>query len=142
MTREERAKMHAEALDAISRLSLVDSFNDQVDQVGTLTERARLVDLEMSSHAATEKACDAFERLLHLAETRDSGQIRRVARFLAASWGSRQFGLQDLRSLDQEIGDDMLAVMDGIRYGRVAVSDMAKNAGERVPVLLKLWDLA
>ena len=142
MTKEDRVKLHAEALEEISRLTLADSFTDQVDQVGTLTERARMIDFEVSSHTATEKACDAFDRLLKLAETRDSGQIRRIARFLAASWGSQLFELQDLRSLDQEIGDDMLAVMDGIRYGRVAVFDMAKDAGERVPAVLKLWDLA
>lgn len=41
MTREERAKMHAEALGEILRLSLVDSSTDQVDLVGKAKAEGR-----------------------------------------------------------------------------------------------------
>lgn len=142
MTKQARAREHAESLDEISKLQLLDGSTRQVDQVGTLKERARMVDFEVAGYTATEKACEAFERLLHLAETRDSGQIAQIASFIAATWGTRRFDLFDLRGLDLVIGNDMLAVMDGIRYGRVAVADMAKDAGGRVQAVLKLWDLA
>ena len=141
MTKDERATQHAESLKWISQMTVVDNSTDKIDQVGTLKELARQVNHEMAGFAATEKACDAFERLLYLSETRDSGQIRRVAQFLAAAWGTKNFELHALRSLDAEIGNDMLAVMDGIRYGRVAVCDMAEDASERVPAVLKIWEL-
>lgn len=45
------------------------------------------------SEAATRKAARAFARLLKLAEERDSGQIPRIARFLAAAYNGRAFPL-------------------------------------------------
>ena len=38
---------------------------------------------------ATAKGGHAFQRLLQLAETRDSGQVRRVALFIAATYNGR-----------------------------------------------------
>lgn len=43
------------------------------------------------SGEATRKGVQAFARLLQLAETRDSGQIPRVARFLAATYNGQAF---------------------------------------------------
>ena len=40
---------------------------------------------------ATAKGGHAFQRLLQLAETRDSGQVRRVAFFIAATYNGEAF---------------------------------------------------
>lgn len=40
---------------------------------------------------ATRRGTAAFTRLLELAETRDSGQIRRVVRFVAAAFNGEAF---------------------------------------------------
>lgn len=43
------------------------------------------------SDDATLKGAQAFARLLRLVETRDSGQILRIARFLAATYNGQAF---------------------------------------------------
>jgi hypothetical protein len=45
------------------------------------------------SDDATRKGAQAFARLLQLAETRDYGQIPRIARFLAATYNGHAFQL-------------------------------------------------
>ena len=49
------------------------------------------------SGEATRKGAQAFARLLQLAETRDSGQVPRVARFLAATYNGQE--TSDARAL-------------------------------------------
>ena len=43
------------------------------------------------SGESTRKGAQAFARLLQLTENRDSGQIPRVARFLAATYNGQAF---------------------------------------------------
>ena len=43
------------------------------------------------SDESTRKAAQAFARLLQLAETRNSGQIPRIARFIAATYNGHAF---------------------------------------------------
>ncbi len=59
---------------------------------------------------ATAKGGHAFQRLLQLAETRDSGQVRRVALFIAAIYNGEAFpfDLFEWRAVDEAISDDML----------------------------------
>ena len=52
---------------------------------------AALDEFQTRSRAATATGAQAFARLLHLAEARDSGQIGRVARFLAATYNGQAF---------------------------------------------------
>ena len=56
---------------------------------------------------ATAKGGHAFQRLLQLAETRDSGQVRRVALFIAATYNGEAFpfDLFELRAVDEAISD-------------------------------------
>ena len=70
------------------------------------------------SGEATCKGAQAFARLLQLAETRDSGQIPRVARFLAATYNGQAFQLDpfELRAVDIAISDDMLCCLDALRW--------------------------
>ena len=62
---------------------------------------------------ATRKAAQAFDRLLRLSEERDSGQIPRVARFIAATYNSEAFKFDpfELRTVDIAISHRMLAVV-------------------------------
>lgn len=68
---------------------------------------------------------EAFNRLLDLAERRDSGQIARVVSFLAALYNgeSYAFNISDLRLLDESIRKDMLSVLQTQR----GLSDYAFN---------------
>ena len=66
---------------------------------------------------ATAKGGHAYQRLLQLAETRDSGQVRRVALFIAATYNGDAFpfDLFELRAVDEAISDDMLLCIDALR---------------------------
>lgn len=92
--------------------------------------------------AATVKGAHALERLLRLAETRQSGQIERIASFLGGVWnGKRHFDLYDLRVLDVEISDDMLAVLDALRWTKVGIGDMVPNGDRRIETVLTAWGM-
>ena len=94
------------------------------------------------SSAATAKGAYALERLLHLAETRRSGQIERIASFLGGVWnGKRHFDLYDLRALDIEISDDVLAVLDALRWAKVAIGDLVPNGDRRIEAVLTAWGM-
>src|SRR5512134_3034988 len=71
------------------------------------------------SRAARAAGAQAFGRLLRLAEERDSGQIVRVVRFLAATYNGQAFPYDvfELRAVDVAISDDMLAYLDALRWG-------------------------
>lgn len=71
---------------------------------------AELAHCDARSRQATQAGAQAFARLLRLAETRDSGQIPRIARFLAAGYNGHafKFDLFELRAVDITISDDML----------------------------------
>lgn len=103
---------------------------------------ARQCSYEQRATASTLAGGQALERLLRLAESRDSGQILRVALFLGAVWnGARHFDLYDLRALDVEISDDMLAVLDALRWAKVSIDDLAPSAEARIEAVLKAWGL-
>lgn len=102
----------------------------------------RLADYAARATAATAKGVPALERLLVLAETRDSGQIQRIASFLGAVWnGKRHFDFYDLRALDADISDDMLAVLDALRWGKLAVGDMVPHGDRRIEAVLTSWGM-
>ncbi len=141
MSKEERAQFHRRLAARISQVQVLDPHTNQVDETESAAYREHLLRQVTKAHEATELGCEAFERLLHLTETRDSGQIRRVAEFLAVCWGDRKLDPEDLRSLDEQIGDDMLAVLNAIRHANVAVYTMAEDAPRRVPRALRAWGL-
>ena len=92
---------------------------------------------------ATAKGGHAFERLLQLAETRDSGQVRRVASFIAATYNGEAFpfDLFELRAVDEAISDDMLLCIDALRWGRADLYSLLPDGDRRVRAVIDQWGL-
>ena len=95
------------------------------------------------SRDATAVGAQAFARLLALAEQRDSGQIRRVAQFIAATYNGRAFtfDLFDLRALDIAISDDILRCIDALRWGRADLCALVPDGNARVRSVIDRWGL-
>ena len=95
------------------------------------------------SRDATAVGAQAFARLLTLAEKRDSGQIRRVVQFIAATYNGRAFtfDLFDLRALDIAISDDMLLCIDTFRWGRADLCALVPDGNARVRSVIDRWGL-
>ena len=95
------------------------------------------------SGEVTRKGARAFARLLQLAETRDSGQIPRVARFLAATYNGQAFRLDpfELRAVDIAISDDMLCCLDALRWGRADLYTLVPDGDARVRAVIDRWGL-
>ena len=98
---------------------------------------------QTSSRAATATGAQAFARLLHLAEERDSGQIARIARFLAATYNGQAFPLDvfELRAVDVEISDDMLQCLDALRWGRADLHTLVPDGDRRMQAVIVRWGL-
>lgn len=94
--------------------------------------------------AATQAAAArAYERLLRLAETRDSGQIGRIARFLASTYDGQTFpfDLFNLRTFDVDISDDMLVCLDALRWGKADLHKLVPDGDQRVRAVLDFWGI-
>jgi len=92
---------------------------------------------------AQAKAAQAYARLLELAEQRDSGQVRRVAQFLASTYNGEAFpfDLFELRSLDIAISDDMLSCLDALRWAKADLYKLVPDGQRRVEAVIQLWGL-
>jgi hypothetical protein len=92
---------------------------------------------------ATAAGAQAFARLLRLAEELDSGQARRVARFLASTYDGETFNfdLFDLRAVDAAISDDMLRCLDALRWGRADLHALVPDGEARVLAAIERWGL-
>jgi hypothetical protein len=95
------------------------------------------------SDRATREAAHAFARLLTLAEERDSGQIPRVARFIATTYNGHAFQLDpfELRAVDIAISDDMLRCLDALRWGRADLHTLVPDGDARVRAVIERWGL-
>lgn len=102
-----------------------------------------LDEYQTRSSAATAAGAQAFVRLLHLAEERNSGQIGRIARFLAATYNGQAFPLDvfELRAVDVAIGDDMLLCLDALRWGRADLHTLVPDGDRRVQAVIARWGL-
>ena len=92
---------------------------------------------------ATAKGGHAFQRLLQLAESRDSGQVRPIALFIAATYDGDAFpfDLFELRAVDEAIGDDMLLCIDALRWGRTDLHSLVPDGDRRVRAVIDQWGL-
>ena len=103
----------------------------------------RLLSYEQRAAVAQGKAAQAFGRLLNLAETRDSGQARTIAQFIAATYDGAafKFDLFDMRMLDVQISDDMLAALDALRWGKADLFRLVPEGDKRVQALIEFWGI-
>lgn len=101
------------------------------------------VQTESRSRQATHAGAQAFARLLQLAEERDSGQIRRIARFLAAIYNGEAFRLDpfELRAVDIAISDDMLRCLDALRWARADLYTLVPDGDARMRAVIERWGL-
>jgi hypothetical protein len=92
---------------------------------------------------ATAKGAQAFGRLLSLTEHHDSGQIRRVAQFIASTYNGQAFpfDLYELRAVDIEISDEMLLCLDALRWARADLHTLVPDGDERVQAVIRNWGL-
>ena len=106
-------------------------------------EPAGIEALHLRSREATARGGQAFARLLALAETRESGQVRRVARFIASTYDGQAFpfDLFELRAVDAAIGDDMLLCLDALRWGQADLHRLVPDGQRRVEAVLARWGI-
>jgi len=99
---------------------------------------------EERSRAAQAKAAHALARLLELAETRDSGQIRRVAKFIAALYNGDRYPMDlfDLRAVDVTISDDVIVCIDALRWGRADLYKLVPDGQRRIEAIVRNWGVA
>jgi hypothetical protein len=118
-------------------------YNDRLTDEESYALEARLQSYEERSAAAQAKAAQAVARLLSLAETRESGQIRKIAQFPAATYNgvAFNFDLFDLRGLDVAISDDMLSALDALRWGKADLYRLVPDGEKRVEAVITLWGL-
>jgi hypothetical protein len=92
---------------------------------------------------ATHAGGQAFARLLKHAESGDSGQQRRAALFVAATYNGRThpFDLFELRAVDVDISDAMLTCLDALRWGRADLYRLVPNGEQRVRSVIRQWGL-
>ena len=104
---------------------------------------AALATCEARSRQATQAGAQAFARLLKLAEERDSGQIQRIARFLAATYNGQafQFDPFELRAVDIAISDDMLCCLDALRWARADLYTLVPDGDARIRAVIERWGL-
>jgi len=104
---------------------------------------AEIADFAARSRQATQAGAQAFARLLKLTEERDSGQIPRIARFLAAIYNGRafQFDPFELRAVDIAISDDMLCCLDALRWGRADLHTLVQDGELRMRAVIDRWGL-
>jgi hypothetical protein len=104
---------------------------------------AEIATCDARSRQATLAGAQAFARLLKLAEERDSGQIARIARFLAATYNGQAFALDpfELRAVDIAISDDMLCCLDALRWARADLYTLVPNGDARVRAAIERWGL-
>jgi len=138
MDRAERERRHQASLERINLVELVVGRADRcrIDHEGTLLERARLLAEELRSHEATEAGLAAFDRLLRVAEERQSPHVRDILAFVAAIRDNRPLPLLTLRGLEQSLGDDMLVVLDAFRYARLNLAQDVEGGPQRIARLL------
>lgn len=135
MTQAERERRHQVRLEQINRVQVVAGTGDRarLDHEATLLERARMLEQEICSHAATERGVAAFDRLLRVAaQHRDPDVIA----FLEAVWSGQPLPLAALR-VEPGLGDDMLAVLDAWRYARLDLAEQVEGGCRRVARVLR-----
>lgn len=98
---------------------------------------------DQRARTAQAAAAQAFARLLGLAETRGSGQIRCIVQFIASTYNGQAFpwDVYDLRAMDVAISDDMLVCLDALRWGKADLFTLVPDGDQRVRAVIDAWGL-
>ena len=112
-----------------------------MDDAGKLNDE--MESMRLRSSEATAKGGQAYARLLTLAETRNSGQIPRIAKFIASTYNGDAFpfDLFELRAVDEAISDDMLLCIDALRWGQSDLHSLVPDGDRRVRAVIDQWGL-
>jgi hypothetical protein len=112
--------------------------------VTSLNTGTEIAARDARSRQATHTGAQAFARLLRLVEEGDSGEIARVARFVAATYNGQVFALDpfELRAVDIAISDDMLSCLDALRWGRADLHTLIPDGDARVRGVIERWGLS
>lgn len=107
----------------------MDEFEEQL---------ARGREWEARALQAQAKAAQSYLRLVELAERSDTGQARRIARFIASTYNGERypFDLFDLRMLDVALSDDVLVCIDALRWGLADLYKLLPGGERRVTAVL------
>lgn len=126
-------------------LAELDRFRDNETGQHELTEdvmRHQLEEWDGQAREAQAKAAQAYARLITLAEKTDSGQAGVIARFLASTYSSVfKLDLFDLRRLDANLADDVLACIDALRGGKSDLCNLVPDGDERIQRLIRDWGI-
>lgn len=100
-------------------------------------------DWQARARAAQGGAAQALARLLALSETRDTGQARRIAQFLASCYNGQAypFDVFELRAVDVEISDDMLLCLDALRWAKSDLHTLVPDGERRIRTICEVWGL-
>jgi hypothetical protein len=81
--------------------------------------------------------------LLEIAETSDTGQASRIAKFVASTFNGRAYpyDLFDLRTFDVAIGDDMLVCLDALRWAKADLYTLVPDGERRVKTVIRTWQI-
>lgn len=139
MKQAERERRHQQNLQRIQHVQQLVGVGDRtrIDHEGTLITQARMLEEEICSHRATEAGLAALARLLRLLEEGMSRHLRETATFVTAVRDGTPLPLQLLRGPDVETADDMLAVLDAFRHGRVSLVEHVEGGAKRVAKALE-----
>jgi hypothetical protein len=134
MTQADRRRRHHARLALIEQVQVVagEAGHGRLDHEGTLLERARMLDEELTAHRATEAGLAAFDRLLRVLEQRSPAHAGEIADLLDALWNRRPLPLAVLRGVAPRVGDDMLALLDAYRWARVELVNEVVGGPRRV----------
>ena len=119
------------------------TFDGAADETPPQADDTSTIPDAFAPSTATAPGAQAFARLLQMAETRDSGQIVRVARFLAATYNGQAFACDpfDLRAVDVAISDDMLSCLDALRWGKADLHTLVPDGDRRVRAVIEHWGM-
>lgn len=104
---------------------------------------AREAQWQQRASIVQAQAAQAYARLLDIAETSDTGQAARIARFIAATFNGHafHFDLFDLRALDVALSEDVLLCIDALRWAKADLFTLVPNGEARVKSILNSWDI-
>ena len=106
-----------------------------------MDEFRQVQEWEARAKQAQAKAAQAYLRLVEIAERQDTGQARRVAKFIASTFNgaAHPFDLFELRTLDVALADDAIACIDALRWGKADLHKLLPDGEHRIAVILKDW---